>query len=344
MFDYTQSKFWGGPWYSYTMLTVISLIGGLFGLDHLWLRSPLSAFLKFIVNILTLGLWYFYDLLQLFGEKESVMKNGLGAPFVGPLGIGAGMFVDSNPNAEKAKAPYYFLLYMFLLWVPFGLDFFIAGNSYGALAKAFCTVLFLLWPIAFIWGFVNIGRAVFTPKTLFTQGTYHMFPVSMFLGTNGPSTLGPTDVNNVDECGSRGLLLPTIAALIPGFVPATSAVSTAVMTGANAATVALTASKAAISATEKGYETVLNDIIKPATKMLQTGAQLGTAMSTMPGLPMKGGGVEENTSGLALLALFTVLIGGGTLMAVKRMNLNDLLFNKQKDNNANDSPPEPSRV
>ena len=78
MFDYTQSKFWGGPWYSYTTLRIISTLGGFFGLDHLWLRSPLSGFLKFIINILTLGLWYFYDLLQIFGEKESVMKNGLG--------------------------------------------------------------------------------------------------------------------------------------------------------------------------------------------------------------------------------------------------------------------------
>ena len=74
MFDYTQKSFWGGSWYPYWTLIVATILGGFFGLDHIWLRSPTSGLLKFIVNILTLGLWYFYDMIQILGEKENVMK------------------------------------------------------------------------------------------------------------------------------------------------------------------------------------------------------------------------------------------------------------------------------
>ena len=349
MFDYTQSKFWGGPWYSYTTLRIISTLGGFFGLDHLWLRSPLSGFLKFIINILTLGLWYFYDLLQIFGEKESVMKNGLGAPIIGPLGIGAGMFIDSGGSSEAVKAPYLFLIYMFLLWLPFGLDLYIAGDTSGALVKACCTfgMIFIVpFLFAMIWGFINIGRSVFTPKALFTTGTYHMWPASMFIGPTGPSVLGPVDIKPVveEKCpepttGLLGTFLPLVAGLIPGFVPATTAATTAVKVAANSAS-------AAISTTEKGYEKIVDSVVNPAVKLAGTGAALATTMATLPQLPMKGGSGSgssgsPDTSSIALLALFTVIIGGGALMAARRMNLNELLFNKQKSKDANDRPPEP---
>ena len=160
MFDYTQKSFWGGSWYPYWSLIIISIIGGLFGLDHFWLRSPLTGTLKFFVNIFSLGLWYFYDLVQILGEKESVMKNGLSAPIIGPLGIGAGMFRDNNPNEPLAKAPYKFLAYLILAFLPFGFEFFLAGDSNGAMAKFICTIIFFLWPIAIIWSVVNVGRIV----------------------------------------------------------------------------------------------------------------------------------------------------------------------------------------
>ena len=57
MFDYTQQPFWRGPWYPYWSLIIISIFGGLFGLDHFWLRSPLTGVLKMIVNIFGLGIW-----------------------------------------------------------------------------------------------------------------------------------------------------------------------------------------------------------------------------------------------------------------------------------------------
>lgn len=376
LFDYTQRSFWGGSWYPYWTLIAFTIFGGFFGLDHIWLRSPVTGILKLIVNILGLGIWWFYDMIQILGEKESVMKNGLSAPFVGPLGIGAGMFTDDHPGQPLAKAPYKFLAYLFLLWMPFGFDFFIAGDTSGAMAKFVCTIVFFLWPIAFIWGMINAGRALFMPKTLFTNGTLRMFPVSWFMDPTGPSVLGPVDIGmslEEERCKSRrsgGVLgfvgdtvgavaAPIVGAVLPGVQPAVAAV-----TGATQAVAAgVTESAGAISS---GVKTVVDSAVVPAAQVVSSSAQLATqvpgavgslpavgsqvaqgigAMTSAEGLKklaQKGGGSDSDMTTLGLLLLFTVLLGGGTFMAVRRMDLNSSWNTKQKD--ASDSPPKPSSI
>ena len=344
MFDYTQSKFWGGSWYPYWTLMLMTIVFGFFGLDHLWLRSPLSGFIKFIVNIFTLGLWYFYDILQILGEKDSVMKHGLSAPFIGPLGIGAGMFKDSNPDGPTARSPLKYMAYMFLLMLPFGFDLYVAGDSNGAIVKFVLTILaFLIFPlfIAVVWGFANIGRSVFMPKTLFTTGTYRMFPVNWFMDTLGPSTLGPVDIPGGGECGSSGL-----TGVILEKVPIIAAAGTAVQAVTAAAGVATSAAKgasAAIETTTEAYKSIVEGVVKPATQIVGTGAalgsQIGAIKAQIPSKLVQTGGGSDSGSNLALLALFVVILGGGSVIAAKRMGLNRFLFSKQKD--ANDTPPEP---
>jgi hypothetical protein len=72
-----------------------------------------------IVNILTFGYWYFYDLIQLFPTEygglgdDGLNKYGLGSPW-GPLGIAQGMWIaprplqkgggDDSPKSPMAKA------------------------------------------------------------------------------------------------------------------------------------------------------------------------------------------------------------------------------------------------
>jgi hypothetical protein len=202
MFDYTQAKYWGGPSYSYWTLILMTVVGGFFGLDHLWLRSPQTAFLKAIIP--TFGLWYLYDLLQVCGDQELVMKYGLTAPAVGPLGIGAEMFVDDDdyldenkkllPDVQISKSPFRYLAYMLLVWLPFGLDFFVAGDTYGGFAMLLSFISIILWPITFIWICFNIFKAVFMPKTLFEFGPTRMFPFTLVWSETGPSKLGPKDI------------------------------------------------------------------------------------------------------------------------------------------------------
>jgi len=332
---------------------LMTVVGGFFGLDHLWLRSPFSGFLKLIVNIVTLGLWYFYDILQVLGEKDLVMKNGLTAPFVGPLGIGAGMFKDSNPDGPTARSPLKFMGYMLLLWMPFGIDLFIAGDSNGAMVKFLLTLALipfvLPYFIALIWGFVNIARSTFMPKSLFTEGTYRMFPVSWFMDPFGPCVLGPVDIPaNSGECppGGAGSVVGAIVSSAISKVPIVAAASTVAQAAATTASaaagatsVAAKSASTAMEATANAYKNVVDGAIQPATKLAATGTGLSSGLVNATKLVQKGGGSNSGAD-IALLGLFTVILGGGTVIAANRMGLNSSLFNRQKQD-ADDTPPEP---
>lgn len=105
----TQGAYWGGSQISYTMYLILTIIPftGLIGVDHFALRSPMTGILKILSIIPLFGFWYFYDIAQACGEKESILKHGIGIPLYGPTGIGKGIFSDSsipevNPNYEQA--------------------------------------------------------------------------------------------------------------------------------------------------------------------------------------------------------------------------------------------------
>lgn len=371
-FDYTQKAFWGGSWYPYWSLILISILGGLFGLDHIFLRSPVSGFLKFIFNIPTLGLWFFYDLIQILGEKDKVMKYGLSAPIVGALGIGAGMFTDNDPTGPRAKSPFRYLGYLLLTCLPFGFDFYLAGDTNGAFARFLTSFIIFLWPIGFIWGLISMFRAFFMPKTLFKEGTYRMFPMTYFMDANGPSVLGPVDLpEGKDTCTTGGItstLLAPVAAvaesalgiLLPGVAPATAAISGAVQAGAMTA-------KTAADSTSKMIEAAT----KPATTAITQGSaviqQVPQAISSLPAvgataisklasattpeglekLAQKGGGfIDTDYSNIGLFVLFALILGGGSFMAAKRLNIlpTTILSKKTNGQERNDNPPEPRKV
>ena len=292
-FAYTRKQFWGGPWYPYWSLIVVSVLGGLFGLDHFWLRSPTTGVFKLIVNILGLGIWWFYDLIQIFGEKDAVMEHGLTVPFAGPLGIGAGMFRDNQPDAPLSKSPFRWMGYLATMCMPFGLDSLIAGDSDGAMARFTTFILFLfLWPISIIWGIWNVARTLFTPQQLFEEGTIRMFPFTWFMDSNGPSQLGPHDVplGSDSKCdqGSDGFFKRTFGSVIvfldyvlpntiktamyaifPGLLPAVEA-------GAAAVTAVAGTTKAAantVTATIGAAKNIVEAAAAPAKVIVSTASQ-----------------------------------------------------------------------
>lgn len=193
--DYTQKKFWGGSYYSYWVVLVISVIFGAIGLDHLYLRSPLTFLMKAITNIFTFGLWYFYDIFQLVSEKESVLKHGLRAPLLGPLGVGAGMFREGESDGgPEAKSPYRFLGFILALFIP-GMSYAFAGDLNGGMAQ-FASMLFPpLWLILIGWMIYNGYRTLFQTKSLFSEGMPRIFPWNWWLmDDEGKNYLGPKDV------------------------------------------------------------------------------------------------------------------------------------------------------
>jgi hypothetical protein len=316
LFNYTQKNYWGGSWYPYWTLMIATIIFGFFGGDHFWLRSPLSGLMKLIVNIFTLGLWYFYDLIQILGNEESVKKYGLSAPLFGPLGIGAGMFRDKNTPADEpvAKSPFRYLAYVILLLIPFtfGIEYAVAGDMGGAGFKFLTSLFFfILAPIGIIYTIRNAMDAIFLPNSLFEQGTHHVFPASFFLGPRGTeaaSILGPRDVPDPNASCSSGLgavfypfvelLKIGVESVIAPAKAAVGAVSTAVTTTAGVVT--------------KGAETasgVLDAVQGVASGLGSLGS---TVESGLQGAVDKK--IEEATRGLdeAVSGIGSkVLVGGG---------------------------------
>ena len=110
----TQGSYWGGAQIPYWLIKILTVGFGAIGFDHLLLRSPRTAILKVLSIIPLFGFWYFFDIAQVFGEEESVRKYGFAIPFVGPQGIGAGIFINkdgSNVAPPDKSKPWTFLIY-----------------------------------------------------------------------------------------------------------------------------------------------------------------------------------------------------------------------------------------
>jgi hypothetical protein len=182
-FSHTKSAFWKDkPWYPLWLVQILTIFPftGFFGLDHMFLRSPFTAVAKGLVNMFTLGLWWIYDILQITLDRESVQKNGLTLPFFGPAGIGAGMFRKEGEEVE-GKAPWLFILYTLLTLLPFGLDFFIAGDTVGGILRLMTSLIIFLWPFGFIWGSYNMYRAWITPGDVMKHGVCRPWPLTFFV-------------------------------------------------------------------------------------------------------------------------------------------------------------------
>ena len=153
----SQGDFWGGymmdAWL-YKFLAVFPLTGFL-GIDKLALRSPFTALLKFLINLFFWGAWYFYDMIQLFTDSESLGKYGFSNPY-GVSGHGYKFLhgVTDVKTDDFAKPSNYnggfvstllFLLYtcMTLFFGFTGLPAMLVGDFYGGLIKMFSNILIL---------------------------------------------------------------------------------------------------------------------------------------------------------------------------------------------------------
>jgi hypothetical protein len=184
----TQGSYWGGAQVPYWLLKIMTVCFGLVGFDHLLLRSPLTGLLKFISIIPLFGFWYFFDLAQVFGEQEFVEKNGFAIPFLGPQGIGAGIFINkdgSNLAPPDVAKPWTFMMYALatILFTVLPLNKILIGDYFGALWQIimysfFFTPLFLL---ALFWGFYDEYRVFFDTRGLIEKGAARVIPASWIL-------------------------------------------------------------------------------------------------------------------------------------------------------------------
>jgi len=183
----TQGSYWKGAQISYFVYILLTIFLGPFGLDHLALRSPLTAILKFLSIGPLLGFWYFYDIAQALGEREYVEKFGIAVPFYGPTGIGAGMFSGTKGIPEAPKeipGPWRYFAYVIATcaFVIFPINKFVLGDYIGGILHILMYILFPLTFIAIAWSFYDVFHVIFGTRGLFENGVPHMIPASMLVG------------------------------------------------------------------------------------------------------------------------------------------------------------------
>jgi hypothetical protein len=183
--EITKGSYWGGSQISYWMY-LVAVFFGFLGIDHLLLRSPITALLKIISIIPLFGFWYFFDIAQAFGEKDLVKKYGIAVPYYGPTGIGQGIFHDDGvkPSPEEIPRPWkfigYFLATCLLIATP--INKLVLGDYVGAGAQSvyYMLILTIILPfIAIIWGFLDVYNVIFKTRELFEKGAQRLPPATM---------------------------------------------------------------------------------------------------------------------------------------------------------------------
>ena len=305
---------------SYKVFLGLTIVLGFFGLDHLYLRSPLTFLVKFIVNILFFGVWYLYDVSHALFNSDVVKLYGLGVPILGPKGIAAGVLSKEEPS----KLHWNFFIYGLCLMLGgvFGLDSFLVGDNQTGAIRAILLISFIGAPIAIGWW------------------VYHLF--LFFTDTEGVIN------NNGDFFGKEGGTFKSrLLGMIPKFVLNIIEMFSGPLTGlvqAVATPINKTADAAKAAATEipalaeniKGIVSAASSIgsITPLTATATQGA-LQTSSNTQRA--QTGG--EIQTGGNLNALPYTLL---GTVAFISAAGLLLTYFRSKRNvPEQDDSPPEP---
>ena len=357
LYTYTQGDTWEGkelPNWVFQLFTAFPLTG-FFGIDHLLFHSPQTALMKAVVNIFTLGSWYIYDILQQLADQEKVKEYGLTIPAFGASGLGYGLVGKGDASQGFSKV-LFFLAYVLLIFVPFGISSFVVGDVKGGIAKVFAT--FWILPILF-WTLYEVFLLVFKPADLFTKGTPRAFPFSLFMDPNGfsPRVMTPGAVKEIEASmaaaenaekakpGFFGTLFNSIFSFFGISSPAELIDDTkcqVVPPVKQTVGAALTAVQGVA-----GLAASVPAIAQKATETI-------TAFSDpekLKELAMKqsGGGALESSGsldGLLWVGVITLLVGGFAIAGIRTVG-KKILDTRDKDDsprNRNDSPPQPRSV
>jgi hypothetical protein len=329
-YAHTGSGYWGGSYYPYWSLMLITVLFGFFGVDHFFLRSPRSGLLKAFINIFTLGSWWIYDIIQIFRDKETVLKSGLNIPALGPAGIAAGVFTDRpGSGKEPVKSPWLYLLYLLVAIFPYslGIDSFIAGDVFGGLFKL---TGILIIPLMFILPqkLLEWYRIFVTPDMFFEKGLPRFPGVNYLIGDWGCHNLAPENYEGLCAGGLLGFalnLLPlTTGAIDVALAAPVGAVAAGLSTvkhGVELADEAVKAAQGTLGAVAKAGEAVrqASALAGQAGQAQQAALGVASAAARPAAIQerargiMVGGSQQTDSLSTAALVLVTSLILGGGL-------------------------------
>lgn len=162
----------GGTYLSYNVFLGLSVLGGFFALDHLYLRSPLTFLAKIMINFMFFGIWWIYDAAHAIFSTETIKVFGLGVPVFGPQGIAGGVLSKDVP--DKLHLRFYFYAIALIFGGMIGLDSFLVGDNQCGFARLVCTITVIFAPISFIWWMYKMFK-FFTDTSDVVQDHYEFF-------------------------------------------------------------------------------------------------------------------------------------------------------------------------
>jgi hypothetical protein len=306
---------------SYKVFLGLTIVLGFFGLDHLYLRSPLTFLAKFIVNILFFGVWYVYDVSHALFNSDVVKLYGLGVPILGPKGIAAGVLSKEEPS----KLHWNFFIYGLCLMMggAFGLDSFLVGDNQTGAIRIILLISFIGAPIAIGWWI------------------YHMF--LFFTDTEGVIN------NNGDFFGKEGGSFKSrLFGMIPKFVLNIIEMFIGPLTGlVSAATAPITAAVTTVGKTADAAKAAAQEIPALADNIkgiVSAASSIGsitplTATATQGALQTSSNTQRAQTGGNLNALPYTLL---GTVAIISAAGLLLTYFrSKRNAPEQDDSPPEP---
>ena len=305
-------------------MLIFTVIFGALGLHHFYLRSPQTGFLFIIFNILSLGFWYFFDIVQLStSTSEELNAYGLEIPWWGPAGIAKGMWRCASNQQEggggEPPNPLWFLLYMILLPL-LPLSRMIAGDPYNSLISVLnLTVIPFGWIMNILSGAFDMLYTVLSPADIFYNGIKRPFPFTM-LGweKDGFSKRLTGREKSVEECEDDSFLVRLMKGLVRACLPFLDKFLPVPIT---------TAIQTALTVKEQ----VIDKAISTAQTGMKVATQVGKIATDVPvaiasGLAGAAGKVGEavNEAGQAKLQQATQLtqltqMGGGSSLDAKEI-------------------------
>lgn len=156
---------WLTPDRNYLLFICLSVFCGFFALDHIYLRSYPTAFQKIALNFLGLGIWYFWDLVQIFTDGKKVQTEGLSSPLDWIQGIGRGVFADPNTESKYVPEKSYIIWTFLTIFGGFlALDKFYLGDYIHGFTKMLTVFFPLLTLFGLLWVGWDMFHAVFMTK------------------------------------------------------------------------------------------------------------------------------------------------------------------------------------
>ncbi len=329
---------------SYHVFLGLSVLGGAIGLDHLYLRSPLTFLAKCVVNMLFFGVWWFYDASQALFNSDVVKVYGLGVPGLGPKGIAAGVLASDTPSKKHMN----FFLYALALMAGgiFGLDSFLVGDKQSGIIRLISMISMIGLPIALGWWAYKLFTFFFYTKKITSQ-------YKDFFGAPGESTEDDTSgfltriIMRVLETvrGPAELILKPVTDTVQmGIKTVGDTVATGLQTVDNTVILgkAVVDKSSQIATQVTGAIDALSQAgsFLPATSLYSsiTPESVKSAKSALSsdGALQSGGGSEDlNASSYVLLGTLLIVACSGFIATFLRTNKHHV--SPQRD----DSPPEP---